>query len=90
MDSTAPRIAYRAGRCARCGQPIEHGTSEREVLLQVIGPAGTVTIYCWLDATCQPDPASLANFSRELALQLVDWYRANPSTWPAMVTHTRA
>jgi hypothetical protein len=68
-------LAYMPGRCSICNAPIP--TAElagRQVSLDIIGSHGSTVIECWIDRECQPDPASLRNFSRRLATQIITWY----------------
>jgi len=74
--ATRRHVAYRAGQCARCGQPIVGEPRGQEVRLDIIGPSGVVAIYGWLDRQCQPTPAAVPAASRELARCLIGWYRS--------------
>jgi hypothetical protein len=72
-------VAYRPGYCAWCAQALEPDTSSQEIRLDVIAPAGVVTIHTWLDRSCQPAPADIGRVSRELAIRLTRWYATTPS-----------
>jgi hypothetical protein len=86
MDIPVGHVAYRARACARCGRTLEGSPSAQEVLLHLIGPGGIVTIHCWLDRPCQPDPSDVPAASRELAFRLIAWYRSTPTVWPTYTT----
>ena len=80
MAAATVEVVYRPGYCAWCGQPLERDTSSQEIRLEVIAPAGVVTIRIWLDRACQPALADVRRVSRELAIRLTQWYAATPSS----------
>ena len=90
MEPQVGHLAYPAGECARCGAALRESEPRKEVALHIIGPGGTVSIHCWIDKSCQPDPTNVSAVSRELAVQLVEWYRATPTVWPTLVSRQRA
>ena len=65
-------------------------SAESELVLDLLGPTCIVRIRCWLDPTCQPDPADLADFSRNVATRLVKWAGLKASTWLSVAASTRA
>jgi hypothetical protein len=79
MAAATAEVVYRPGYCAWCAQPLERDTSSQEIRLEVIAPAGVVTIHSWLDRSCQPALVDVARVSRELAIRLTRWYAATPS-----------
>jgi hypothetical protein len=52
MAAATVELAYRPGYCAWCAQPLERDTSSQEIRLEVLAPAGVVTIHSWLDRSC--------------------------------------
>ena len=90
MEPQVGHLAYRAGECARCASTLRENETTQEVALHIIGPGGTVSIHCWIDKSCQPDPANVSAVSRELAVRLVEWYRSTPTVWPTLVSRQRA
>ena len=90
MESRVGHLAYRAGECARCAAALKESEPAQEVALHIIGPGGTVSIRCWIDKSCQPDPTNVSAVSRELAVRLVEWYRSTPAVWPTLVSRQRA
>jgi hypothetical protein len=79
MAAATAELAYWQGYCAWCAQPLERDTSSQEIRLEVLAPAGVVTIHSWLDRSCQPALADVGRVSRELAIRLTRWYAAIPS-----------
>jgi len=73
MATAAVDVAYRPGYCAWCAQRLERDTSSQEIRLEVIAPAGVVTIHSWLDRSCQPALVDVGRVSRELAIRLSRW-----------------
>ena len=90
MGPQVGQLAYRAGECARCASTLKESEPTQEVALHIIGPGGTVSIHCWIDKSCQPDPTNVSALSRELAVRLVEWYRSTPTVWPTLVSRQRA
>jgi hypothetical protein len=90
MEPQVNHLAYRAGECARCAGTLRESEPTQEVALHIICPGGTVSIHCWIDKSCQPDPTNVSAVSRELAMRLVDWYRSTPTVWPTLVSRQRA
>ena len=90
MELPVGHLAYRAGECARCAGTLRESEPMQEVTLHIIGPGGTVSIHCWIDKSCQPDPTNVSAVSRELAVRLVEWYRSTPAVWPTLVSRQRA
>jgi hypothetical protein len=86
MAAATAEVAYRPGYCAWCAQALERDTSLREIRLEVIAPAGVVTIHSWLDRSCQPALADVSRVSRELLIRLIRWYVATPIAWPLLAT----
>ena len=77
-------ITYRAGTCALCESALTRGENVQSVDMHVFGPAGTVTLRCWLCHACRPTAATVRRTSGWLADRVLGWYRANPSVWPAL------
>ena len=90
MEPQVGHLAYRVGECARCAATLKESEPTQEVALHIIGPGGTVSIHCWIDKSCQPDPANVSAVSREIAVRLVDWYRSTPTVWQTLVSRQRA
>jgi hypothetical protein len=84
MAPAPARVAYHAGRCALCDRLIEGSRAVQEVRLHVFGPAGAVTLQCWLCSACQPTPATVSSTSGTLLQRVLGWYRATPSAWPIL------
>lgn len=85
MTMLAPRtLAYHAGRCALCDRVVQEGRTARVVRLHVFGPAGSVTLRCWLCPICQPTPDMLSATTAHLLERVLDWYRSTPSVWPTL------
>ena len=77
-------VKYRAGACALCEYQLRGNEDVQSVDLHVFGPAGTVTLRCWLCHRCRPTPATVQATSGLLADRLLGWYRTNPSVWPTL------
>ena len=90
MEPQVGHLAYRAGKCARCGAALRGSEPREEVALHIIAPGGTVSIHCWIDLACQPEESEVQTASREQAIRLVDWYRSTPTVWPMLVSRQRA
>jgi hypothetical protein len=90
MEPQVGHLAYRAGECARCAATLGESERPQEVALHIIGPGGTVSIHCWIDKSCRPDPTNVSAVSRDLAVRLVEWYRSTPAVWPMLVSPQHA
>ena len=77
-------ITYRSGACALCENALMRGESVQSVDMHVFGPAGTVTLRCWLCHECRPTASTVQTTSGMLAERVLGWYRTNPAVWPAM------
>ena len=77
-------ITYRAGTCALCESALTRGEDVQSVDMHVFGPAGTVTLRCWLCHNCRPTTATVQTTSGLLAQRVLGWYRTNPAVWPAL------
>ena len=86
MATAAADVAYRPGHCAWCARPLERDTFSQEIRLEVIAPAGVVTIHSWLDRSCQPALADVGAASQKLAIRLIRWYCATPIVGPLLAT----
>lgn len=60
------------------------GESVQSVDMHVFGPAGTVTLRCWLCHECRPTASTVQTTSGMLAERVLGWYRTNPTLWPAL------
>ena len=86
MAAATAEVVYRPGYCAWCAQLLERDTSSQEIRLEVIAPAGVVTIHSWLDRSCQPARADVSRVCSELVIRLIRWYAATPIAWPLLAT----
>ena len=77
-------ITYRAGTCALCEGALTNGEDVQSVDMHVFGPAGTVTLRCWLCHDCRPSATTVQITSGLLAERVLGWYRTNPAVWPAL------
>ena len=77
-------LTYHAGNCAICDTVLERGDSVQSVHMHVLGPAGTVTLRCWLCGDCRPTRDGIGATSGILADRILRWYRADPSLWPTL------
>ena len=77
-------VTCRAGTCAVCESALTRGEDVQSVDMHVFGPAGTVTLRCWLCHQCRPTTATVQTTSGLLAERVLGWYRTNAAAWPAM------
>jgi hypothetical protein len=77
-------VMYRAGTCALCEGALRRGEDVQSVDMHVFGPAGTVTLRCWLCHECRPTATTVETTSGLLAERVLGWYRTNPAVWPAL------
>ena len=77
-------VTYRAGMCALCEHTLRRGEDVQSVDMHVFGPAGTVTLRCWLCHDCRPTSTTVQTTSGLLADRVLGWYRSNPAVWPAL------
>ena len=84
VTSSETVVTYHDGTCAMCSRRLRRREDVQSVHMHVFGPAGTVTLRCWLCRNCRPAPETVGETSGLLAERVLGWYRSNPSLWPTL------